>query len=126
MLLGRLSFIRERFEKIRDYLVRPLSVSGRTRFRFQNDNMVIEVWCSHRPAGYLSEIRSKETLTAMQALCVADILRNSYSVVLGRVIQYSLGEGTFSGRVSSRVTISYSNTGGQLGRAPALPSTCPP
>ena len=36
-----------------------------------------------------------------------------YSVVLGRVIQYSSGEGTFSGRVCSRVTISYSNTGGQ-------------
>ena len=37
---------------------------------------------------------------------------NRYSVVLGRDIQYSLGEGTFSGRVSSRVIISYLNIGG--------------
>ena len=56
MLLGRLSFIYERFEKIRGYLVRPIRVSGRTLFRFQNDNMAIEVWCLHRPAGYLLEI----------------------------------------------------------------------
>ena len=39
---------------------------------------------------------------------------NRYSVVLGRVIQYSSGGGTFSGRVSSRVTISYSNTAGAV------------
>ena len=38
MLLHILSFIRERFEKIRGYLVRPLSVSGRTRFGFRNDS----------------------------------------------------------------------------------------
>ena len=51
----------------------------------------------------------------MQALCVADILRSSYSVVLGRDIQYSSGESTFPGRVSSRVIILNSNAGGQLG-----------
>ena len=64
----------------------------------------------------------------MQAICVADILSNSYIVVLGRVIQYSSGEGTFSGRVSSHVTISYSNTAGavvvgsRLGRPAAVVS----
>ena len=50
---------------------------------------------------------------------------NRFSVVLGLVIQYSWGEGTFSGRPSSRVTISYSNTGGQLGQASARPSRPP-
>ena len=60
----------------------------------------------------------------MQAICVADILRNSYIVVLGLDIQYSSGEGTFPGRVSSRLIISYSNTGGvvvggRLGRPAA-------
>ena len=50
----------------------------------------------------------------MQDICVSDILRNSYSVVLGRVIQYSSGEGTFPGRVSPLVIISYSNTGGAV------------
>ena len=50
---------------------------------------------------------------------------NHYSVVLGLVIQYLLGEDTFSGRVSPRVIILNSNAGGQLGRAPARPS-CPP
>ena len=35
-----------------------------------------------------------------------------YTVVLGLVIQYLSGEGTFPGRVSSRVIISYSNIGG--------------
>ena len=61
----------------------------------------------------------------MQAICVADILGNSYSVVLGRVIQYSSGEGTFSARVSSRVTISYSNTAGAVVSA-ALPRSSRP
>ena len=32
--------------------------------------------------------------------------------VLGLVIQYSMGKDTFSGRQSTRVIISYSNTGG--------------
>ena len=38
---------------------------------------------------------------------------NRYIVVLGRVIQYSSGEDTFSGRESPRVIISY--TGGGAG-----------
>ena len=42
MLLG--SFIRERFEKIRGYLVRPLSVSGPTRFKFQKRQHGEERW----------------------------------------------------------------------------------
>ena len=33
-----------------------MRVSGGPRFRFQNDNMVKEVGCLHRPAGYLSKI----------------------------------------------------------------------
>ena len=50
---------------------------------------------------------------------------NRYSVVLGLVIQYLSGEDTFSGRVSSRVIISYSNiggvgVGGRLGRPAAV------
>ena len=78
MLLHILSFIRERFEKIRDYLVRPVSVSGQTRFRFQNDNMVKEVECSHRPAGYLSEIlKIGGLLRGVEVKCAAHILRES-------------------------------------------------
>ena len=50
---------------------------------------------------------------------------NRLSLVLGLVIQYLSGEDTFSGRVSSRVIISHSNIGGQLGRAPARPSCSP-
>ena len=48
---------------------------------------------------------------------------NRFSVVLGLVIQYLLGEGTFSGRESTRVDIFNSNAGralgGRLGRPPA-------
>ena len=44
----------------------------------------------------------------MLAICSG----NRYIVVLGCVIQYSLGENTFSGRQSPRVIISFSNTGG--------------
>ena len=40
---------------------------------------------------------------------------NSFSLVLGLVIQYLSGEDTFSGRISSRVIISYSNIGGVVG-----------
>ena len=47
---------------------------------------------------------------------------NRYSVVLDRDIQYSSGEDTFSGRVSSRVIILNSNAGGQLGRPAACPA----
>ena len=57
---------------------------------------------------------SKDILTAMQAICLQTSSGNSYIVVLGLVIQYSLGEGTFSGRPSPRVIISYSNTGGAV------------
>ena len=79
-------------------------------------------WCSHQAAGYLSEILkySKDILTAKQAICLQTSSGNSYIVVLGLVIQYSLGEGTFSGWPSPRVIVSYSNTGGgvvgRLGR----------
>ena len=53
---------------------------------------------------------------------------NRFTVDLGLVIQYSSGEGTFSGRPSSHVIISYSNTagvvfvGGRLGRPAAVVS----
>ena len=57
----------------------------------------------------------------MLAICS----RNRFSLVLGLVIQYLSGEGTFSGRQSSRVIILNSNIGGvvlggRLGRTTAL------
>ena len=57
----------------------------------------------------------------MLAICS----RNRFSLVLGLVIQYLSGEGTFSGRQSPRVIILNSNSGGvveggRLGRTTAL------
>ena len=124
MLLRILSCIRERFEKIRGYLVRPVSVSGRTRFRFQNDNMAIEVWCLHRPAGYLSEIlKICGLLTGMEVKCVSHMLRDSlyygfrpcHSVFIGGGLIFRPGRGE----------ISNSNAGRRLGRASARPSCSP-
>ena len=56
---------------------------------------------------------------------------NRYSVVLGLVIQYLSGEGTFPGWVYPHVIISYSNTGGvvvggRLGRPAAVVLAAPP
>ena len=54
----------------------------------------------------------------MLAICSG----SRYIVVLGLVIQYLSGEGTFPGRQSPRVIISYSNAGavcGHLGRMTA-------
>ena len=57
----------------------------------------------------------------MLAICPG----NRFSLVLGLVIQYLSGEGTFSGRQSPRVIILNSNSGGvvvggRLGRTTAL------
>ena len=63
----------------------------------------------------------------MLAICSG----NGYILVLGRVIQYSSGQGIFSSRVSPRMTISHSNiggvvVGGRLGRSAAVVSAAPP
>ena len=78
MILRILSFIRERFEKIRGYLVLPSASERGAVSDFKRDKMAIEVVCAHRPAEYSSEIlKICGLLTGMEVKCAGYMLRES-------------------------------------------------